>query len=144
MELFKTITLGALLLTLFLADCAQPTPENPFNLGGTRWRLSSLDSGGRTLTPVAGTEITLEFGRDGKLTGNAGCNHYGGTYQAMGEILSVPAMQVTEMACTDADIMELETTYLSALQASRIFEKRGNALNIIFGEGGGTLRFVSF
>lgn len=74
------------------------------------------------------SEITLVLGRDGTISGNAGCNDYTGTYEVSGSYVTEPGLNEdegqaftvtelswTEMACEDDLVMEQETEYLDAL-----------------------------
>ena len=36
------------------------------------------------VTLITGSEISLNFGADGQVSGNAGCNRYTGAYQVQG------------------------------------------------------------
>lgn len=124
-------------LLLFVACIAQ-TP-NPFALADTKWELVSITENGATKTPVPGATVTLNFARDNKVSGNAGCNSYNGAYEAQGEILKIGTLAVTAMACLENDKMEMEAAFLTALQDAQLFEKRGNELTLTFANGKGKL-----
>lgn len=111
--------------------------EAPIELAGTSWDVTYLDSassGGFT-NIWSDTEITLEFGSDETISGNAGCNDYTGTYrlegpyitdpdpfsdEERGQTMSVEVTAVTEVACESEKTMEQEAEYLDVLaQAGR-------------------------
>ena len=54
------------------------------DLRGTAWKLASMSGSG--LLP--GTSITIEF-TDQEVSGSAGCNHFGGSYQISGSSLTI-------------------------------------------------------
>jgi heat shock protein HslJ len=67
-------------------------------LRDTAWELESLT--GNDVLPD--TTITLEFSGD-QVSGSAGCNQYGGSYQARGDSLSVGDVFSTEMGCLEPE-----------------------------------------
>jgi heat shock protein HslJ len=102
-----------LLLALFmLATCSQVS-EPPSG----EWRLMSLNEN----PVVEGTHISLTFG-DEQVSGSAGCNSYGGTFDSGGEGIEIANLTMTLMACTDAGVMAQESAYLAALQAVETFK----------------------
>src|SRR6476661_5351451 len=61
------------------ASSSSPTPAQSGaegGLPGTSWSLTSLDG----QAPVKGTTATLNFGTNGRASGNDGCNSYTTTY----------------------------------------------------------------
>lgn len=68
-------------------------------------------------TLVEGTQITLTF-EQLNLSANAGCNQMSSTWSLEGDVLVVPAMAMTQMACEPAAKMD-QDTWLSAVLTSR-------------------------
>ena len=96
-------TVGAALL--LLAACTAPpgdgTAENgsaSFALASTRWTLQALgDDAG-----AGNRAVTLNFGRDGTITGNDGCNQIRGDYAVDGQSIEIGGnLAGTAMACAD-------------------------------------------
>ena len=107
-------------------------------LRDTAWELESLT--GNDLLP--GTKITLEFSGD-QVSGSAGCNQYGGSYQARGDSLSVGDVFSTEMGCLEPEgILEQETAYLATLMTAARYQIVGNRLEILDEAGTQILVFV--
>lgn len=65
--------------------------------------------------PVPGAQVTLLFGRDGRITGNASCNAYTGGYRSDGEGVTVSGIAVTTQRCSPA-LMRQETRFLDGLK----------------------------
>ena len=108
-------------------------------LRDTAWELESLT--GNDLLP--GTKITLEFSGD-QVSGSAGCNQYGGSYQARGDSLSVGDVFSTEMGCLEPEgILEQETAYLATLMTAARYQIVGNRLEILGEAGTHILVFVA-
>ncbi len=102
------------------------------SLAGTRWRVTGYHNGKQAVVSLlVGTEITVEFGTDGRVGGKAGCNGYQAPYATEGDVVTVGPPAVTRMHCGEpAGVMEQERLYLVALQraASRAFD--GNQLEL--------------
>ncbi|MFQ5552362.1 MAG: META domain-containing protein [Thermoplasmata archaeon] len=81
------------------------------------WKLLTFDSGtGNLAPPLPGTEVTAEFHKGGRLTGSAGCNRYGTTYETKGPAMTVnPLIAATQMWCGDPEgAMAQEGAFLQA------------------------------
>lgn len=66
--------------------------------------------------PVApGAQVTLLFGRDGRITGNASCNAYTGGYRSTGSGVAVSGIAVTTQRCSPA-LMQQEARFLDGLK----------------------------
>jgi len=107
-------------------------PSAPAGLPGTSWEVISYNNGKQAVVSLlTGTDISLNFGTDRQVSGNAGCNTYSGGYQASGNALKVGPLVSTQKACaTPAGVMEQEQQYLAALQNSATFEIAGDTLTI--------------
>ncbi len=118
----------AITAIMFLAACA--------GLGGnaladTAWELESLAGDG--LIPI--TKITIEFTAD-EVSGSAGCNTYGGTYEASRGSLTLVDLYATEMGCLEpTGILEQESTYLNTLRSVANYQIDGGRLVLLDGAG---------
>jgi heat shock protein HslJ len=125
---------------LAFAACSSQT-TTPFTLADSKWTLTGIMQKGTTRTPVTGTNVTLDFTRDGKVNGSAGCNSYGGTFETQGEILKISTLAVTLMACVETEKMEFESAFLEGLQGAQLFERSADQLTITVANGNGKLVF---
>jgi hypothetical protein len=115
--------------------------------------FSSEFNGATNLWPD--TEITIVFGADGTISGNAGCNDYTATYEVSGpyvyepdfdeedgQAMTISDLSWTEMPCEDELTMEQEAEYLEALQnveqwwVGHSFGDDENALHLLSLENG--------
>lgn len=99
---------------------AEPTANDPSadpsaatELGGTRWILADMDGS----ADFARLVLTLEFGRDGMVTGFAGCNTFDGPYALTGDEISLGPLATTKIAC-EPPASAVEAAYLPALDAA--------------------------
>jgi heat shock protein HslJ len=129
----------AVIFTLLILALAACGGSGASALRDTAWRLESLTGN----EVFAGTTITLEFSDD-QVSGSAGCNHYGGSYQAGGKSLSVRDVFATEMGCLEPEgILEQERVYLAALRAAATYQISADRLEIFDAAGTQVLLFVA-
>ncbi len=105
------------------------------DLTGTSWIVTGYNNGKGAVTSVAaGTELTANFGADGKLSGNAGCNSYSASYQTGGAKISIGPAITTQMACEQA-ILDQEQQYLTALTTAATYRIDGDKLELRTADG---------
>ncbi len=80
--------------------------NDPTPLLGAEWKIENLDDG-----VIDNSHATLQFSRDGHLSGSATCNRLIGSYKASGNSLSIEPVGTTMMACPEA-LMNLERKVL--------------------------------
>ncbi|WP_067075989.1 META domain-containing protein [Methanoculleus horonobensis] len=120
------------------------TPGTSVGLAGTSWTLDSyLDENGTFVPVLPGTEVTAAFSPDGKVTGSAGCNGYGGDYQIDGTSLSVSSLVQTLKLCLEPEgIMEQEARFIDLLGSAAGCRIEDDRLVITDAEGADVLVFV--
>ena len=97
------------------AGCASTgTSRGPVpDLSGTRWTVVAVDGG----APVRGDDpLSVEFGVDGRVSGNAGCNTFSGPYIRDESTLRIGELLSTRRACTETDRQRQETRVLNILE----------------------------
>ena len=102
------------------------------DLAGTSWEAVNFYNGNQAIVgTVTGTTLTAEFGKDGTLSGNGGCNNYSGPYTVDGDKIKIGPLASTMMACSDPEgVMEQETQYLAALQMAESYQVEGQVLEL--------------
>jgi len=102
------------------------------DLAGTSWEAIAYNNGKQAVTSVlAGSTITASYGKDGTLSGNAGCNDYSGPYTATGNQISIGPLTSTRKFCEDpAGVMDQEAQYLAALGTAATFQIEGTVLEL--------------
>jgi heat shock protein HslJ len=99
-------------------------------LAGTSWIVTGYNNGKQAVVSVmAGTDLTANFGTDGKLSGSAGCNNYTASYQTEGSKISIGPAASTMKACEQA-VMDQEQQYLAALATAAMYRLDGNKLEL--------------
>ena len=102
------------------------------DLAGTSWEVVNFNNGNQAIVGViTGTSLTAEFGKDGTLSGNGGCNNYSGPYTVDGDKIKIGPLASTMMACAEPEgVMEQETQYLAALQLAESYQVEGGVLEL--------------
>ncbi len=110
---------------------------------GSSWQVISYNNGREAVVSVTiGTEITANFGEDGQLTGNAGCNDYNASYEVDGESISIGPAAATRKLCAEPEgIMAQEAEYLAALETAATFRIEANSMNMRTAEGATVANF---
>jgi heat shock protein HslJ len=97
---------------------------DPAKLVSTRWQLQTM--AGQSL--LAESRITLTFERPGQVSGHAGCRDYRATYEAGGDHIRFPFLEMVQTDCTpEGALLQQEgkhTTYLGETTHYRLSENR--------------------
>lgn len=113
-------------------------------LVGTQWQLETYGAPGAETPVVVGTDVTLRFEAGGQAGGSAGCNSFGGQYQAEDGQITFSQIISTLMACVDNNVMVQEQAYLQALQAAGTYTLDGDQLTVTTQDGATVLNFVPY
>lgn len=104
---------------------------NPASLLQGEWLIDEID--GRAI--VAKSQPSIDFGPDGKLSGNGSCNRYFGPYVLSGEGLKISDLASSRMAC-EQPLMDQEALLLKSLQETSRFEINGEGVLVLRGGNG--------
>ncbi|HEX6570498.1 MAG TPA: META domain-containing protein [Steroidobacteraceae bacterium] len=118
---------GLALLTACMTGPEASVPPLP----GSAWLASGIDTGrGAMASVVQGTEVTLEFDAEGRVSGVAGCNRYSARYVADGDALRIEEPALTRMACLQPGVMEQERAFVAALRSVASARVDGDRLEL--------------
>ncbi len=101
-------------------------------LAGTSWNVTAYNNGKQGVESVLATpKLTAAFGKDGNLTGFAGCNNYNAPYKATAPKLSIGPVASTRKECaTPKGVMDQEVQYLAALHTATTYRIEGSRLEL--------------
>ncbi len=127
-KLLVALTFIGTILAVVLTGCAaniragesQPPASMPAynrpSLANTQWRLDGYGNPVALTAVINGTRITLKWNDTvDVISGNAGCNSYGGKARIHDGMLNVSDLYNTAMACLTPGVMEQEAKYLDLL-----------------------------
>lgn len=106
-------------------------------IAGTAWQVTDVNNGRQAVTGViAGTQLTMKFGTDGKLVGSAGCNDYSAGFSSEGAAIRIAAPAATRKACPQPEgAMAQEAAFLAALQTAATQRREGDRLELRTADG---------
>lgn len=100
-------------------------------LTGVSWRVLSFNDNAGGLAPVLPeTILWVAFDDNGRLSGNAGCNAYTGSYAVDGASVKFGPLASTRRACLSDAANAQESMYLAAFGASTAYELVGDRLRL--------------
>ncbi|MGB5966440.1 MAG: META domain-containing protein [Sulfurimonadaceae bacterium] len=132
---------SAIAFSLVIMGCAaaEPTPtaettteKSSQTLEGPKWKLLSFG-----LTRMAVPQKAFIIFKDGRYSGNGGCNSIGGGYSVEGSKITFTEGMSTMMACPELD---LEQKYLNDLGSVDAYVIDGDTLDLQ-SQGKSTLHF---
>ena len=91
------------------------------------WRLVGLASSAAPSATGPGASLRLD--PDQRATGFTGCNRFSASYQIEGDSIRFDGFRTTRRACTQG--LEVETTFLRALEDARTYRVRGGELQLL-------------
>jgi putative lipoprotein len=106
------------------------------SLWGTKWVATSI--AGQPVRPPG--RVTLSFA-DGRVSGNGGCNSFGGEVKISGGTLSWGGLAATRMACMEDGLMQQESAYLLLLERTVRFELQSGGGLALFAADGSSIAF---
>jgi len=142
--------LPILLLALILGCTPSPTPTtrppairtSDATLENTYWKLLAL-GGQRVLVADDIPEPHLLLHpADKRASGSTGCNRFTGSYELVGDSLSVRPLAATLVACADPALNRQETAFLAAVGETRRWRVTGDTL-LLGDEAQPIARFVA-
>ena len=105
------------------------SPQSPMALVGPTWRVTGINNGMEAVvSTVAGTQVSMIFGDDGRVSGDTGCNMYNGAYTLSGASITFGPLATTRRACLSDDANRQEQQFLAALANTAVYELNGDRL----------------
>lgn len=125
-------TLIGLLVVVVLAAC---TGGSSASIEG-QWKLVSYGSPSSQTPSVPDVETSIEF-KDGQISGNVGCNGFGGEYEVNGDTITFGPVMATLMFCEA--VAEQESTTLAVFQEKATFVLDGDTLTLTSADGNSSI-----
>ena len=107
-----------------------------------RWVLTSF-GGAEADRPAAARPAEMTLAPDGRVSGDTGCNSFGGTWSIAGDRLRLGEVAMTLRACFEDDVATAQEDAIArALSATKTARVDGDRLTIRATDGSATLVFV--
>jgi heat shock protein HslJ len=130
-----------LIICLLLGLPACSSASNLAELTNSPWALESYGPVNSPLKALADIKTSLIFKNNGSLSGNVGCNSFGGNFRVNeSQLIFGPAMS-TMMACPE-QIMQQEGEVLKVFNGTTKFSVSSNSLTITSSDGQNAATFI--
>jgi heat shock protein HslJ len=108
------------------------------------WEATSyLKADGSAITSViVGSTLTADFGADGNVTGDTGCNFFNGAYKVDGDKITIGPLITTRKACSSDDLNAQEHSYLTALESAATYTVSAQGLTLLNAKGQMAATFI--
>jgi heat shock protein HslJ len=135
--------IGLLVLMVVVLNFPAERENAGLTMTRTTWTLQSLVDNTGTLNPARnGTSVTAMFDREGRMSGNAGCNLYTARYQTLEYSINITGMSSTKMVCHGPGVMEQESALLGDISGVVSFRISESSLKFYDATGKTVLIFV--
>jgi heat shock protein HslJ len=108
-------------------------------LGG--WTATSYYTGTSVQSVAIGSNLTVDFDAE-EVSGDGGCNTFGGPYEAGKRSIEMGPFRSTLKACADPELQAQEQQFLAALELADTFRVTGDQLQLFRAGGGIAATFV--
>jgi heat shock protein HslJ len=127
----KKILYVSMIAMFMLAACSGANANSI--VGG--WELVSYgDPANQTTAASIDFNTFIDFDEDGELTGNVGCNSFGGDYKVAGDQITFGSIISTLMACEEP-INQQESAVLKTFTGTATYDLNGDTLTITSEDG---------
>lgn len=119
-------------LATLLAACGTQPVDRSSNittpqLSGTHWTVSRID--GRDVLP--NTDLTADFGVDGRVSGDSGCNQYSGSFVQNGATVNFGELLSTRRDCLESGRAQQENRIMDIMSGEEAtVQLVGNELHL--------------
>jgi len=129
----KKLVMSLFVLMLILTACSG---GGSTSIAGT-WSLVSYGDAASQTPAAPDVDTSIEF-KDGQMSGNVGCNSFGGKYEVDGETVKFSEVMSTLMFC-EGPVGDQETTSLNVLRETATFVLDGEQLTIKSADGNASI-----
>ncbi len=116
------------LICLAISACTAKSEQSSASLVGS-WKLTSYGPSNSPTPAVSDVEAGITLNEDGTVTGNSGCNGFGGNYKVEGDQITFDQIVSTLMACDDPRMAQEDVVH-QVLTDTASFKIEGNTLTL--------------
>ena len=105
------------------------------------WKATSYYTGQAVQSVASTSTLTAKF-EHGQVSGESGCNSFGGPYELHGSSIELGPLRSTLKACADPVLQDQEQQYQEALHLASTYEVTNATLQLFRADGGIAATFV--
>jgi heat shock protein HslJ len=124
------------IVVLALAACSPAKPD----LSG-EWKLVSYGDIANPTPALPDVDTSIQF-ESGQMSGNVGCNGFGGTYELGGDKITFSGIMSTMMYCEETSAQEQAVLAVFSDGVKLPVQLNGNSLTIISADGASVINLV--
>jgi heat shock protein HslJ len=95
------------------------------------WQATGINNGRGGVVSTNTTQLATALFANGKISGNAGCNHFAASYEIKGNQIKIGRTMTTRKHCAEPDgIMAQEQHYLQALARAHTYSLKPDGLEL--------------
>jgi len=98
------------------------------------WKLIAYGPASNPAPAAADVDTSIEFGSDGKVNGNVGCNQFNGEYQVKDDKITFGPIASTRKFC-EGSVGEQETATLALFTESATIMIEGDTMTLTSADG---------
>jgi len=122
--------ISLILIVLFmLTACSSAKPD----ISGD-WKLVSYGDASNPTPAIPNVDTSIQF-ESGQMSGNVGCNGFGGAYQLSGDQITFSGVMSTMMYCEETSIQEQGVLSIFSDRVKLQFQRNGDTLTITSADG---------
>jgi len=125
--------MNKLVVSLFMLFIVTACTSNSSVSIQGQWKLVSYGPPTSQRVAVPDVETSVDFDSEGRMSGNVGCNNFGGGYTVNSNTITFSPVMTTEMFCEA--VADQESGTLAVFQESTTFVLDGNTLTITSADG---------
>ena len=126
--------ISLLAITLFiLAACSNGSSASTDITGD--WKLISYGDAANPTPAVPNVDTSIKFESNGQISGNVGCNGFGGNYEVSGDKITFNSIMSTMMYCEETSPQEQGILSLFSDNVKLKFQMNGDTLTITSADG---------
>ncbi len=100
-------------------------------LEDSAWQATGINNGRGGVVSSNTTQLATALFANGKISGNAGCNHFAAAYEIKGNRIKIGRTMTTRKHCAEPDgIMVQEQQYLQALARAHTYTSKPDGLEL--------------
>jgi heat shock protein HslJ len=128
-----------LLTVLFIVVLTACSPAKP-NING-EWKLVSYGDAANSTPALPNVDASIKF-EDGQMSGNVGCNGFGGAYELSGDQIILSGIMSTLMYCEETSAQEQSVLAVFSDSVKLPFQLNGDTLTIISADGASVINLA--
>ena len=99
------------------------------------WKLISYGDAAKTTPAIPNVDTSIKFDSNGQISGNVGCNSFGGNYEVNGDKITFSSIMSTLMYCEETSSQEQAILSIFSDNANLKIQMNGETLTITSADG---------